>query len=129
LAHENLTSALGQVDETLLAEVINALLEQARVFAARRKAYGKHSIVVQPLESGSLIYRALDSRQTEVLRQLDGDERIVYQHIQSAENQGIWMKDLLKNTNLHRQVVTKILKTLESRNFIKSVKSIKVCVS
>lgn len=50
---------------------------------------------------------------------------MVYQHIKASANQGIWMKDLFKNTNLHRAVVNKTVKTLEMKQIIKPVKSVK----
>jgi DNA-directed RNA polymerase III subunit RPC6 len=55
----------------------------------------------------------------------DQDERMVYQHIKDAGNTGIWMKDLIKNTGLHRNVLNKAVKTLESKAIIKAVKSVK----
>lgn len=56
---------------------------------------------------------------------LEGDEKIVYQCIKAADNKGIWTKDLKMRTNLHQTVITKVLKSLESRKIIKAVKSVK----
>lgn len=56
---------------------------------------------------------------------LEGDEKIVYQCIKAADNKGIWTKDLKLRTNLHQTVITKVLKSLESRKIIKAVKSVK----
>lgn len=50
---------------------------------------------------------------------------IVYQCIKAADNKGIWTKDLKLRTNLHQTVITKVLKSLESRKIIKAVKSVK----
>ncbi|RKP05408.1 RNA polymerase Rpc34, partial [Thamnocephalis sphaerospora] len=54
---------------------------------------------------------------------LSGDERLIYQQITNAGNEGIWTKTLKLRTNLHQQVVSRCLKTLEQKNLIKSVKS------
>ena len=37
---------------------------------------------------------------------------------------GIWSRDIKRKTNLAQTAVTKILKTLESRNLVKPVKSV-----
>jgi DNA-directed RNA polymerase III subunit RPC6 len=50
---------------------------------------------------------------------------MVYHHIKSCGNIGVWMKDLVRNTGLHRTVITKAIKALESHAIIKSVKSVK----
>lgn len=76
--------------------------------------------------NNQISYVARDEKEQVLMSSMDANERLVYQHIKNADNQGIWMKDLLKNTNLHRAVATKTLKTLESKQIIKSVKSIKV---
>ena len=73
-----------------------------------------------------LIYRPVDATERQILLQLDGDETLIYQHIKAADNRGLWVKDLIRHTGLHRQVVTKCLKTMENRRVIKSVKSVKV---
>ena len=64
-----------------------------------------------------------DARTAKLLT--DQDEKIVYEHIRASHTKGIWMKDLITNTNMHRQVITKAIKSLENKEIIKSVKSIK----
>lgn len=56
---------------------------------------------------------------------MEGDEKIVYQCIRVADNRGIWTRDLKARTNLHQTVITKTLRSLESKKIIKSVKSVK----
>jgi len=56
---------------------------------------------------------------------LEGDEKVVYQCIKAADNKGIWTKDLKQRTNLHQTIITKTLKSLESKRLIKAVKSVK----
>merc|ERR1712093_379833 len=63
----------------------------------------------------------------EVQKQFAGlgqDQMLVYQLIKDTGNVGIWQKNLTFKSNLATHVITKIIKTLESRKLIKAVKSI-----
>lgn len=53
------------------------------------------------------------------------DELILYGHIEQAHTAGIWTKALNAKTNLHAATVTKCLKSLEHKNFVKTIKSVK----
>ena len=55
---------------------------------------------------------------------LGSEEMLVYQLIQQSGNTGMWTKDMKFHSNLQQPQITKILKTLESRKLIKSVKSV-----
>lgn len=46
------------------------------------------------------------------------------QEIERAGNKGIWTRDIKTHTNIPQQVVTKTLRLLETRQLVKSVKSI-----
>ena len=83
-------------------------------------------IVMQTLAGTSdIVFVPVEEREASLLSQMSDNERIVYLQIKAAENRGIWMKELLNRTNLHRAVVLKVVRTLEQHNVIKSVKSIK----
>lgn len=56
---------------------------------------------------------------------MEGDEQIVYSFIKNSGNEGIWRKTLTLRTNLHVSVVDRCLKSLESKNLVKSIKSVK----
>lgn len=75
-----------------------------------------------------LHYRAVAAEDVQIIGNLEGDEKIVYQCIKAADNKGIWTKDLKLRTNLHQTVITKVLKSLEGRKIIKAVKSVKVSI-
>lgn len=49
---------------------------------------------------------------------------LVYQVIQSAGNMGIWTRDMKTRTNLAQPRINKILKNLEDRVLVKSIKSV-----
>lgn len=61
----------------------------------------------------------------EKLRRLTANERNLYNHIDQMQNEGIWSKALRARTNVTQQVLTKCLKSLESKDLIKSVSSVK----
>ncbi|KAF2440086.1 RNA polymerase Rpc34 [Karstenula rhodostoma CBS 690.94] len=59
------------------------------------------------------------------LRRLVPDERLLYQHIDNAHTEGVWSKALRAKTNLAQPTVTKYLKSLESKDLIQAVMSVK----
>jgi DNA-directed RNA polymerase III subunit RPC6 len=57
---------------------------------------------------------------------LTNEERVVYEIVKNSGNVGIWVKDLIRTSNLHRQIVSKCVSKLEGRKMIKGVKPVKV---
>merc|ERR1712150_30103 len=55
---------------------------------------------------------------------LGSEEMLVYQLIQQSGNTGMWTKDMKFHSNLQQPQITKILKALEGRKLVKSVKSV-----
>lgn len=83
--------------------------------------------LIDVLSGGSgkeLIFKLKDLDQAMKLKGLTAEDMLVYQAIQSGKNQGIWSRDIKRRTNLAQTAVTKILKTLETRNLVKPVKSV-----
>ncbi|KAJ1669953.1 34-kDa subunit of RNA polymerase III (C), partial [Spiromyces aspiralis] len=72
-----------------------------------------------------LAYRAIRSEEQAKMAMLSADELMVYRQIKAAGNEGIWTRTINRQTNLHQQVVTRCIKSMESKGLIKSVKSIK----
>ncbi len=52
------------------------------------------------------------------------EEKLVYQIIEDSSNKGIWIREIRYKSNLPNKQISKVLKTLESKKLIKSVKSI-----
>ncbi|KAF2795215.1 DNA-directed RNA polymeras-like protein III subunit Rpc34 [Melanomma pulvis-pyrius CBS 109.77] len=63
--------------------------------------------------------------EAEKMRRLTPDERLLYHHIDQVQSEGIWSKALRARTNVTQQVLTKCLKSLESKDLVKSVMSVK----
>lgn len=59
------------------------------------------------------------------LVKLPTDDRMVYNHIETSGEAGMWSKSLRAKTNLHQTVVNKCLKTLESQALVQEIKSAK----
>ena len=59
------------------------------------------------------------------LRRLTPDERLLFHHIDQAQNEGVWSKALRARTNFSPQMLTKCLKSLESKDLVQSVMSVK----
>ena len=58
-------------------------------------------------------------------KSLTPDEALVFSYIESAGQEGIWSKAIKLRAGLHVSVVTKCLKTLETRRYIKPIKTIR----
>ena len=61
--------------------------------------------------------------QNPLLDKMDSDELLVYQVIKNADNKGAWTREIKQKTGLHQNVVTKVIKALEAKQIIKSVKT------
>ncbi|XP_054707428.1 DNA-directed RNA polymerase III subunit RPC6-like [Uloborus diversus] len=71
-----------------------------------------------------LLYMAKEQNSSGKFKTEDVEEKLIYQIIENAGNKGIWIRDLRFSSNLPQTQVNKILKNLESKKRIKSVKSV-----
>ncbi|THC98711.1 hypothetical protein EYZ11_001774 [Aspergillus tanneri] len=53
------------------------------------------------------------------------DESLVYNVIHSTGRSGIWVRAIQNRTNLHKSILDRCLKSLEGKNYIKSVHNVK----
>ncbi|KAH8925012.1 hypothetical protein BT69DRAFT_1318507 [Atractiella rhizophila] len=72
-----------------------------------------------------LSYRVVEAAEAKSLAAMEGDEKLVLDYVTEAGNQGIWTKTLKMKTNLHQTVINRVLKALEQKKLIKSVKAVK----
>ncbi|KAG9091028.1 34-kDa subunit of RNA polymerase III (C) [Ceratobasidium sp. 370] len=100
-------------------------VQGAEMAAAVNGLLKKSLLKVLKDSKGVLSYKAVDKAGAKVLGLMDAEESIVYKKIQEAKNEGIWTKHL-KSTELHQSIITRVLKSLEKKGLIKSIKSVKV---
>eukprot|EP00882_Tetradesmus_deserticola_P019756 GHRQ01021292.1.p1 GENE.GHRQ01021292.1~~GHRQ01021292.1.p1 ORF type:complete len:263 (+),score=95.33 GHRQ01021292.1:88-876(+) len=94
---------------------------QARVAALNKML---RSGKVQVFKQGqTLLYKAAQPQEIRT-KGLSAEELLVYQVIKQAGNTGVWTRDLKVRTNLAQPQVTKMLKALEGKSLIKSVKNV-----
>jgi len=60
------------------------------------------------------------------VKNMSPDEEMLYGYIQDAAREGIWTRTLKMKSNLHNTTMSKCLKTLENKRFIKAIQSVKV---
>ncbi|KAK2743883.1 34-kDa subunit of RNA polymerase III (C) [Myotisia sp. PD_48] len=72
-----------------------------------------------------LAWKIIAQSDAEKLQNLSGEERLVYNVIHSTGRSGIWTKIIKSRTNLHQTIMNRCLKTLETRNYVKSVRNVK----
>lgn len=59
------------------------------------------------------------------LQSLSPDESLVYNVIHSSGRSGVWVRNIQSRTNLHKSILDRCVKSLESKNYIKSVHNVK----
>ncbi|KAK8251268.1 RNA polymerase Rpc34 [Phyllosticta capitalensis] len=83
------------------------------------------------LESGqnsydrTLCWRLRTREDANKLRGMEANERVVYSHISSTGDQGMWTRTIKAKTNFHQTVINKALKSLEGKRLVKSITSVK----
>lgn len=73
----------------------------------------------------AVCYRPRPRPAAEKLSKLTAKEHMVYTTIEASHTTGIWTKTLAARTNLHQSVLTKALKYLEGKGWVKQIKSVK----
>jgi len=77
------------------------------------------------LRSGNtLLYKARNLVNLEKIKGATNEETIIYQIIEEAGTRGIWVRDIRTQSNLAQAQLNKVLKNLESRKLVKSIKSV-----
>ncbi|KAF2013880.1 DNA-directed RNA polymeras-like protein III subunit Rpc34 [Aaosphaeria arxii CBS 175.79] len=74
---------------------------------------------------GEPCWKVRTKEEAERLRKLTPEERLLYHHIDQVQADGIWSKALRMRTNVTTQMLNKCLKSLESKDLVQSVMSVK----
>lgn len=101
---------LHDVPKPIQLEALNKLLTDKTLEVLQQK-------------SGALLYR-LRVTKSSAPTDIENDEQIIYNIIEEGANQGVWIRDIRTKSNLAMTQLNKILKALESKKLIKSVKSV-----
>ncbi|KAI9925728.1 hypothetical protein ASPWEDRAFT_42390 [Aspergillus wentii DTO 134E9] len=72
-----------------------------------------------------LAWKLISREDAEKFQNLSADESLVYNVIHSTGRSGIWVRAILTRTNLHKSILDRCLKSLEGKNYIKSVHNVK----
>lgn len=123
MADETVRNEFKHLNLQDLVNVINTLSQKVKT-----EPYKKGQIQILKIGNG-IGYKTISKDEMSILGTLQEDEKIVFQYVKASENRGIWIKDLKMKSNLHQNVLSKILKNLESKKIVKAVKSVKVSSS
>lgn len=110
ISDKDLMTEMPDLQPIQRAQIINKLLSQ-----------GFFDLFKQ---GGTLLYRLKDPTKAKIAKGADNEEKIVYAIIEEAGNKGIWIRDIRFKSNLMPTQLNKILKSLETKKFIKAVKSV-----
>eukprot|EP00878_Enallax_costatus_P015618 GHUV01016360.1.p1 GENE.GHUV01016360.1~~GHUV01016360.1.p1 ORF type:complete len:286 (+),score=79.01 GHUV01016360.1:781-1638(+) len=110
--NEQVTGPTGPLSSFDLSERVQAL----------NKLLASHKLSI--LQQGNqLLYRAA-APQDARMSGMSPEEMLVYQAIKESGTKGCWTRDMKVKTNLAQPQITKILKALETRQLVKSVKNV-----
>ncbi|KAI9759880.1 MAG: 34-kDa subunit of RNA polymerase III (C) [Chaenotheca gracillima] len=74
---------------------------------------------------GETMFKVVKKETAEKYQKLNQDEALIYACIESSGREGIWTRTLKLRTNIHQSNVTRALKSLEGRGWIRPVRSVK----
>jgi len=111
----------GINDAVIQNEIPDLSVKQRATAINNLLATGKIDIFKQ---GTNLLYKLKDKSLVDGLKNADNQEKVVYQIIAAAGNKGIWVRDIRYKSNLLLAQVNKILKNLEGKKLVKSVKSV-----
>ncbi|KAI9830547.1 MAG: hypothetical protein M1819_005505 [Sarea resinae] len=77
------------------------------------------------VQDGGVVWKLVKKEDAAKFKSFTPDEALLYNYIEAAGREGIWTKTLKARTNLHQTVQQRCLKSLESKNIIKSMKNVK----
>lgn len=109
--HDADLSKMLQVSENNKIEALNTLLDHRRIIMLER-------------EDKSLVYRYQSEDNALKFRDMEAEDTLIYQIISESNSKGVWLNELKKKSNMTSVQINKILKKLEKKGLIKSVKSI-----
>ncbi|KAF5304911.1 hypothetical protein FQR65_LT00795 [Abscondita terminalis] len=75
-------------------------------------------------DKNTLLYKYKDPSKKSEIKGSDNEEKVVYKIIEEAGNKGIWIRDIRFKSNLNMTQLNKVLKSLETKKYIKAVKSV-----
>ncbi|KAL8951762.1 MAG: hypothetical protein Q9222_002283 [Ikaeria aurantiellina] len=76
-------------------------------------------------KNGRACWRVVKKDDAQKYKSLASEEAIVYSYIESAGREGIWSRILRSRSGLHMTVMSRCLKVLEGKNYIKQIKTVK----
>lgn len=85
----------------------------------------QHNLFQVLLYEGAPCYRCRTTAAAAKMAQMGDKEYLVYGYIEASHTAGIWTKSLSIKANLHQTVLTKALKWLEGKGWVKQIKSVK----
>ncbi|CAG2117973.1 unnamed protein product, partial [Medioppia subpectinata] len=94
--------AMNGVNPLVRADAVNQLLAQNKIEICK--------------QGNQLLFRIKDNNTTKGM--------IVYSIVEKASNKGIWIRDIRFQSNLSQTQLNKVLKNMETKKLIKSVKSV-----
>jgi DNA-directed RNA polymerase III, subunit C34 len=109
------------IQDDHLARMINVSEEKRMILMNQLIAAGY--IKVDQTKEGTLLYKFQDPEEARKFAGLDRDAMIVYEILKKAGSQGLTNAELKKKSELNK-TLDSILKTLEKRGLIKSLKSV-----
>ena len=114
LSDKVLQNDMPDVDPKARVSAINTLLNSGKIDLLQASAQS----------GGGLLYRLRNPNSKASNLRGDQEEKLVYRIIEEAGNKGTWIRDIRIKSNLVQVQLNRVLKSLENKKHIKSVKSV-----
>eukprot|EP00633_Aureoumbra_lagunensis_P005761 CAMPEP_0197319580 /NCGR_PEP_ID=MMETSP0891-20130614/55520_1 /TAXON_ID=44058 ORGANISM="Aureoumbra lagunensis, Strain CCMP1510" /NCGR_SAMPLE_ID=MMETSP0891 /ASSEMBLY_ACC=CAM_ASM_000534 /LENGTH=302 /DNA_ID=CAMNT_0042810591 /DNA_START=84 /DNA_END=992 /DNA_ORIENTATION=- len=116
ISEENLKEHFGE--SRMMSQVINLLSETDRLEIVRSADGMRYKL--KDIETS----RAGSGEASQEQSILTNEQMIVLQVVRASGTSGVWLRDIKNATSLQQQTLNKTLKLLETRKFVKIVKSV-----
>ena len=102
-----LRKTMSDVDADTRAAATNKLLNEGKIELF--------------LQGNQPLYRLKDHERN---KGSDAEEKVVYSIIEEAGNKGIWLREIRNRSNLNVKLLNKVIKNMETKKIIKSIKAV-----
>lgn len=113
ITNQELMAKTAHMDAAQRGMVVNKLLSTGRIEMKKTGA-----------GNADFLLKLRNMNNAEKIKGASAEETVVYGLIEEAENRGIWIRDVRNRSGLSQTQLNKVLKTLEHRKLVKSIKTL-----
>uniref|UniRef100_A0A914ULI8 DNA-directed RNA polymerase III subunit RPC6 n=1 Tax=Plectus sambesii TaxID=2011161 RepID=A0A914ULI8_9BILA len=118
------TNPNGITNQELMAKTVHMDAAQRGMVVNRLLSTGRIEMKKTGAGNADFLLKLRNMNNAEKIKGASAEETVVYGLIEEAENRGIWIRDVRNRSGLSQTQLNKVLKTLEHRKLVKSIKTL-----